>query len=103
MKGRMVKSPEPRFLVMKGLLLGMALWWMVGCVTAADGRARAIEADYGRSVTNNRMEMMTNPPDAVDPRPAVGMPPQSAKNIQERYDKSFKEKEEPPTVRMIIR
>jgi hypothetical protein len=86
---------------MQGVLLGMALLWLGGCASA-DGRARAMEADWGRSVTNNRLEMMVTPPDAVDPRPAVGMPPQTAQNVQDRYDKSFKEKEKPAPIIQII-
>jgi hypothetical protein len=38
----------------------------------------------------------------VDTRPATGLPPQAAKNAQERYDKSFKEKEEAKKVQMLI-
>ncbi len=53
--------------------------------------------------SNNRMEMMVTPPDAVDPKPPVGMSPQAATNTQERYDKSFKEKEEPPTIRWLFK
>jgi len=62
-----------------------------------------MEADYGRSYTSARMEMMLHPPDVVDATPPLGMSPQAAKNIQERYDKSFKEKEEPPTVRWLFK
>ena len=94
MKPPMLRT-KPRFLLVKGVLLGMALLWLGGCVYG-DGRPRAIEADWGRSVTNNRLEMMLTPPDAVDPRPAVGMAPQTAQNVQDRYDKSFKEKKEKP-------
>ena len=88
--------------IMMGLLLGMALLWLAGCA-CSDGVPRNMEADYGRSVTNNRLGMLVTPPDAVDPRPPVGMPPQAAKNVQDRYDKSFKEREEPPTVRWLFK
>jgi len=102
MEQRMRGQKKGRFLVMKGLLLGLALLWLAGC-TSGDGRPRTMEADWGRSVTNNRMEMMVTPPDAVDPKPPLGISPQAAKNTQDRYDKSFKEKEEPPTVKWIIK
>jgi hypothetical protein len=61
-----------------------------------------MEADYGRSVTYNRLEMMVNPPEAVDPKPPVGLGPQATQNEQNRYDKSFKEKERPRPVLSII-
>ncbi len=89
------------FPVMQGILAGMACLWLAGC---ADGVPRTMEADYGRSVTYNRLEMMVNPPDAVDPRPPVGMTPQAAANTQGIYDKSFKkEREEPKTIRLELR
>ena len=89
--------------LMMGLLIGMALLWLAGC-TCADGVPRNMEADYGRSVTNDRLGMMLTPPDAVDPRPAVGLSPQAAANTQGRYDKSFKEKPpETPTIRSLFR
>src|SRR5512135_1793927 len=89
------KQHQRRLQIINALLLGLTLLWCAGCadLTSADGVPRALEADYGRSVTYNRMEMMLNPPDAVDPRPAVGLPPVAAVNVQDRYDKSFKEKE----------
>jgi len=61
-----------------------------------------MEADYGRSVTCNRLEMMVTPPEAVDSKPPVGLTPQAAQNIQGRYDKSFQEKEPPRPVISII-
>jgi len=91
-----------RFLIMPGFLLGMALLWFTGCATPYDGVPRTMEADYGRSVTYNRLEMMVTPPDAVDSRPPVGMPPQAAKNVQDRYDKSFKEKERIAPVIQVV-
>lgn len=102
MEQRMRGQKEGRFPVMRGLLLGLALLWLAGCMYG-DGRPRVLEADWGRSVTNNNMEMMVTPPDAVDPKPPLGIGPQAAKNTQEHYDKTFKEKEEPPTVRWIIK
>jgi hypothetical protein len=79
------------FRVIPGIILGLALLGLVGCAIS-DGRPRALEADYGRSVTNSRLEMMVTPPDAVDPKPAVGLTPLAAQNGQAKYDKSFAEK-----------
>jgi hypothetical protein len=78
---------------MPGLLLGMVLLWFAGCAGVGDGVPRTLEADYGHSVTYNRLEMMVNPPDAVDVTPPVGMSGQAALNTQDRYDKGFKDKE----------
>jgi hypothetical protein len=92
-----------RFLIMNGFLLGMVLMWFAGCAGPGDGVPRTMEADYGRSVTYNRLEMMVTPPDAVDPRPPVGMQPQAALNTQNHYDKSFeKGKEKPSSINLII-
>lgn len=99
MEKPMRRQQKRGFPVMQGILAGMVCLWLAGC---ADGVPRTMEADYGRSVTYNRLEMMVNPPDAVDPKPPVGMTPQAAKNVQDRYDKSFKEKEKPPTVFQIV-
>ena len=56
------------FKLIPGVMLGLALLWLAGCASA-DGRPRALEADYGRSVNNARLQQMITPPDAVDPRP----------------------------------
>ncbi len=91
---------------MNALLVGLTLLWFAGCasLTSADGVPRTLEADYGRSVTYNRLEMMMNPPDAVDAKPPVGMTPQAAANTQTIYDKSFKkEREEPKTIKLELR
>jgi len=102
---------EYRLPLIKGLVLGLGLLGLVGCSSSAsnnfwsygDGVPRRMEADYGRSVTNNRLEMMLTPPDAVDTRPPLGMPPVAAKNTQDRYDKSFKDKEPPSPIIQIIK
>jgi len=93
MEKQMRGQQKRRFLIMPSFLLGMVLLWFAGCATPYDGVPRTLEADYGRSVTYNRLEMMATPPDAVDPKPPVGMPPQAAQNTQNRYNKSFQEKE----------
>jgi hypothetical protein len=101
MEKNIVRQPKQLWRIMFGFLLSMFLVWFAGCA-CSDGVPRAMEADYGHSYTNNRMEMMITPPDAVDPKPPVGMTPQAAANTQERYDKSFKEKPEPPTIRWLF-
>lgn len=79
--------------MMTGFLLGMALLWFSGCARG-DGVPRRLEADYGRSVINSRLEMMVTHPNAVDPTPPVGMSPTAAINTQERYDQTFAPKKE---------
>lgn len=102
MKSPISGQQRQLFRIMSAFLVGMALLWLAGC-TAADGVPRNMEADFGRSVTSNRLEMMATPPGEVDPSPPLGLPPQAAKNTQERYDKSFKEREEPPSIRWIFK
>ena len=47
--------------------------------------------DYGNSVRNNVAQQVVNPQAGFNPKPAVGLSPQAAANVMERYDKSFKE------------
>lgn len=89
------------FKLIPGVMLGLALLWLAGCASA-DGRPRALEADYGRSVNNARLQQMITPPDAVDPRPALGLTPQAAQNSQGKYDASFAEKKQERTVIPLI-
>ncbi len=102
MKSPLAGPSRQLFRIVFAFLLSAALLWLAGCAKA-DGVPRNMEADYGRSVTNNRLHMMATPPGEVDPNPPLGIPPQAAKNVQERYDKSFKEREEPPTIRWIFK
>ena len=102
MKQRISGQQRQLFRMTAGFLVGMALLWFAGCASA-DGVPRQLEADYGRSVTNARLEMMITPPDAVDAKPPLGMLPQAAANTQEKYDKSFKEKEEPKVIKLELR
>jgi hypothetical protein len=87
---------------MVGLLCGTALLGIAGCAIS-DGVPRVLEADYGRSVTNARLEMMVTQPDAVDPNPPVGMAPTTATNIMEKHDKSFKSPPEPRVIQLQYR
>jgi len=70
------------------LALG-ALLWLAGCYTGAP----VLEADYGRSVTNNMAQMVVNPRAGQEPTPVAGLDPKAAVNLQEKYDKSFKKEE----------
>jgi len=101
MKPNINAQQKQGFRVMQGVLLGLALLWLAGCAYG-DGRPRAMEADFGRAVTENRLEMIVTPPDAVDPKPAVGLAPQAAQNSQAKYDKSFSEKEKPSPILQLI-
>ncbi|MEW6659763.1 MAG: hypothetical protein AB1424_13985 [Thermodesulfobacteriota bacterium] len=98
-----IRGPQKRrFLIMQVLLWGMVLWWCGGCASSGDGVPRTMEADYGRSVTCNRLEMMVTPPEAVDSKPPVGLEPQAAQNVQKRYDDGFKKPTRPRPVISII-
>ena len=70
------------------LALG-ALLFLAGCYTGAP----ILEADYGRSVTNNMVQMVVNPRAGQDTTPIVGLDPKAGANLQEKYDKSFKKEE----------
>lgn len=76
------------FPVLRGLALGVALLGLAGCFPPS-----ALEQDYGNSVRNNIAQQVINPRAGYDPKPAVGLPPQAARNEQEKYDKSFKAEE----------
>jgi len=71
--------------------LGLGLVWLWGCGPSA------LEMDYGRSVRNNIAQQLVNPQAGVEPTLTTGLDPKAGVNVLERYDKSFKEKETPPT------
>ena len=99
---RQISGPQRQlFRIMVGFLLGMALLWFTACAGQGDGVPRRLEADYGRSVINSRLEMMVKHPNAVDPTPPVGMTPTAAINTQERYDKTFAPKEQKSNTLLI--
>lgn len=66
------------------LALGVALLGLAGCYPPS-----ALEMDYGNSVRNNIAQQVVNPRAGFDPKPAVGLPPQAAAGVMERYDKTF--------------
>ena len=71
------------FVALSGALLGLA-----GCFPPS-----ALEMDYGHAVHNNFAQQVVNPTAGFNPKPAVGLPPQAAKNEMEQYDKTFKGQE----------
>jgi hypothetical protein len=93
MKQQNAEQTKQLFKKTAGFLLGMILLWFTGCAVS-DGVPRRLEADYGRSVTNARLEQMVTPPNAVDTSPPVGIAPQTADNIRKSYDKTFEPKKE---------
>ena len=68
-----------------GLALGVALLGLAGCYPPS-----ALDMDYGNSVRNNTAQQVVNPRAGFNPKPAVGMSPHAAYNVQDKYDKSFK-------------
>jgi hypothetical protein len=85
---------------------GLGLWGYLALgllLTLAGCCPTTLEQDYGRSVRNNIAQQLVNPQAGLDTTPAVGLPPQVGHNALERYEKSFKEKEPPPTIINITR
>jgi hypothetical protein len=73
---------------LRGLVLGVALLGLAGCYPPS-----VLEQDYGNSVRNNTAQQVVNPRAGYNPKPAVGLSPQAAHNLQEKYDKTFKAEE----------
>ena len=78
------KTPQ----ALRALALGVELLGLAGCFPSS-----ALEKDYGNSVRNNVAQQVLNPRAGFNPKPAVGMSPQAASNVQEKYDKTFKAEE----------
>jgi hypothetical protein len=76
--------------VLRRLALGLALLGLAGCYPPS-----ALEMDYGNAVHNNIAQQVVNPTAGFNPKPAVGLSPQAAANVMERYDKGFKEEPKP--------
>jgi hypothetical protein len=72
----------------RGLALGLALLGLAGCFPPS-----ALEMDYGNAVHNNIAQQVVQPQAGFNPKPAVGLPPQAARNEMEQYDKTFKGEE----------
>ena len=74
--------------VARCLALGVALLWLAGCYGPS-----ALDRNWGMSVHNNVAQQVVNPQAALNPEPAVGLPPQAAANEMEGYNKGFSTKE----------
>jgi len=98
-KGESIKSRDrqPQTGGRKLILVLGALLWLAGCCAP-----NALEQDLGRSVANNIAQQVVNPQAGFDPTPAVGLPPATAVNVKERYDKSFKAEEKKPMEMKMI-
>ena len=70
------------------LAFGLALLWLAGCYGPS-----ALDRNWGMSVHNNVAQQVVNPQAALNPEPAVGLPPQAAVNEMEGYNKGFSTKE----------
>jgi hypothetical protein len=70
------------------LALGLALLGLAGCYPPS-----ALEMDYGNAVRNNIAQQVVHPAAGFKEKPAVGLPPQAARNEMEQYDKTFKGEE----------
>ncbi len=83
-------------------MLALALVGAWGCNSSrllGPGYPSATQADYGRSVAHNSVEMMVNPPHGRADGQPVGLSPDVAQNVQKSYTDSFdktKAKEQRP-------
>ena len=84
----MLNQEKRLITVVRNLALAAALLGLVGCFPPS-----ALEMDYGNSVHNNIAQQVVNPKAGFEEKPAVGLPPQAARNTMEQYDKSFKGQE----------
>lgn len=75
-------------------LLSLGLAW--GCCPPS-----ALQADYGRSVTNNLAQQVVNPTAGQDTAPAAGLIPGAGVNLYGKYEKTFKAEEKGAAVQLI--
>jgi hypothetical protein len=61
----------------------------------------ALQADYGRSVTNNLAQQVVNPAAGQDTAPAAGLVPEAGVNLYGKYEKTFKAEEKGAAVQLI--
>ncbi|MDD3580327.1 MAG: hypothetical protein PHW74_04795 [Desulfobacca sp.] len=72
------------------LILGAVLVWLSGCTYPS-----AVEQNYGRAVTVNKVNQLVNPEAGLHQASAsVGLPPQVGVKVNAQYTDSFQKKEE---------
>lgn len=79
--------------------MGLILWLMAGL--AGCSCPSAIQADYGRSVTNNLAQQVVNPQAGLETAPAAGLTPTASVNVYGKYEKTFKAEEGKGAVQLI--
>jgi hypothetical protein len=75
------------------LCLGMGL---AGCCGPS-----TIQADYGRSVTNNLAQQVVNPQAGLETAPAAGLTPTAGTSLYGKYEKTFKAEEKGAAVQLM--
>jgi hypothetical protein len=83
-----------RFMAL-GLLLCLAAG-LAGCCGPS-----ALQADYGRSVSNNFAQQVVNPQAGLETAPAAGLTPTASTNLYGKYEKTFKAEEKGAAIQMI--
>ncbi len=81
---------------MMALMTLAALLSLGGCCPPS-----ALEADYGRSVTNNLAQQVVNPTAGQETAPAAGLVPGAGPNLYGKYEKTFKAEEKAAAVQLI--
>ena len=66
---------------------------LILCLGLAGCCSSAIQADYGRSVTNNLAQQVVNPQAGLETAPAAGLTPSASTNLYGKYEKGFKAEE----------
>ena len=79
-----------------GAVLSLVIALAGGCCAPS-----ALEADYGRSVTNNLAQQVVNPTAGLETAPAAGLTPTAGTNLYGKYEKSFRAEEKGAAVQLI--
>jgi hypothetical protein len=74
-------------------LVAMGLILCLGAGLAGCCGPSAIQADYGRSVTNNLAQQVVNPQAGLETAPAAGLTPSASTNLYGKYEQGFKAEE----------
>ncbi|MCL6621638.1 MAG: hypothetical protein K6T55_05995 [Syntrophobacterales bacterium] len=85
-----------RRLCVYGCLLALA----AGLLPACSVNTEYLEADYGRSVSNNLVGQFVNPRAGQVNTPAAGLDPVSSANLLGKYEKSFQVEEGRPMLQL---